>query len=489
MNKVFLSCCMLFLCFGMVSAQPMKSGLTPTDGKGPEVKATGREYSIIVYERKSNDPMPLDRELSSGRAGAFWQGIYDVYRSTFAGKVIGLSSNILDTGIDLLVKAFTKNKENRLNWESTIRREMTYTKKLPMQTEISDFYRNPSSKGAMDPRDMMFDGFGCRQYLTYRDNDNTLKRILVFEIACSLDDSALGKQRIMHHGKFDVKVDSIRFNPYLCDLPNDSLTEDQVNDALRIPLDFQKRKNLTFRLNANIMSSWMTEAIEIFKDQQLGQFQVEFTIPDSTVLDSIGKWKGYYTYNSNYSADQENPKKNVRVSGECFIVPRSYIGLYNDSTSSLAPLWGTGQYRIDMQITESCQINDSYYKIITQNDKQKKMDEKWNNKWKEEWSIIKKRKKNRTFFHEFWDQVKQEFDVNDHKWVCTILDPVKNAVLIDEEKWVKQIINVDDITQSAKTSKTSTGQPVGNKGTSAAGSMNMNDNGGQMPKGDMEPRP
>ena len=465
---------MLLMGIGVSSAQKGKPGNAPFgERKNLGVKDAEREYSIIVYERQSNSPLSLDRELSSGRSGRFIGGIYDVYRSTLAGKVINLSTSVIGTGYNMVVKALNKKKENHANWKSSVEKESFYSKKLPMQTEISDFYRTTSDIGAMDPREMMFKGLGCRQYITYKADDGTSKRILVFEIACSLDDSKLGKQRIIHHGKFEIKVDSIRFNPYLCDLPNDSLTTEQVNDALRIPFDFQRRKNLTFRLNAIITSSWMNEAIELFKDQQLGQFQVEFTIPDSTVLDSIGKWKGYYTYNSTYNPDRENPKKQVIVSGECFIVPRSFVGYYksdSENTPSTTPLWGTGQYRVDMQVTETCQMNNLYYNS--------------DEKWKEEGKIIKRRKPNPSSFNTFLHQAKNEFDLEDHKWICTILDPVKKAIIVDEEKWVNHIIGVQTTNTTSNTNKPSGAQQTGtpNNNVPAVNNGSSNDNRGQEPQ-------
>ena len=425
MNRIqVIVCCILMLGIGTAEAQNRKTGSKPREGmEQPQAKLTNREYSIIVYERDSNSPLSFDREISKGRSG-FWGGIFDVYRNTFAGKVTNLSSNILGIGVGMVIKAFTQKQDNQRNWYSAMQREMTYSRKLPMQTEIADFYKNVSEISAMDPEGMMFDGLGCRQYITYTDDNGEIKKILVFEVACSLDDSQVGKQRILHHGKFQIKVDSIRFNPYLCDLPNDSLTASQVDEALRVPFDFERRRNLTFRLNATLTSSWMNEAIEIFKDQELGQFQVEFTIPDSTALDAEGKWKGYFTYDAR--KDYQNTQKNVKVNGECFIVPRTYIGTYKNDDYDVVSQWGTGQYRVDMNITETCQMNDQYYQ-----------DEE---KWKEEWKKVKKRRHSRPVFNTFIEQAKTEFDVNNYQWVHTILDPVSSAILVDEQKWINNLI-------------------------------------------------
>lgn len=428
MKKLLLFVCVILLGLETVSAQDKRPAPPHGwDNERRDAKETTREYSIIVYERQSDAPLSLDREIANGRG--IGDRIFDLYRSTFAGKVTNLSSTIMGIGVDALVKLVTKNRDNKAKWQATIQKEMTYSRNLPMQTEIADFYKSTSSIGAMDPNGMMFNGFGCRQYLTYRDKENSLKRILVFEIACSLDESTIGKQRIVHHGKFVLKVDSVRFNPYLCNLPNDSLSMRQVEEALRIPFDFERRKNLTFRLTADITSSWMNEAIEIFKDQSLGQFQVEFTISDSTVLEQDGPWKGYYSYNASSLADQQNPKKNVRITGESFIVPRSFVGNYTDGETqvpSTTPLWGTGQYRIDMQIMETCQMNEQYYSS--------------GDMWKDEWKIIKRRKKSPSFFQQIVEQTKKEFDIADHKWVVTILEPFKSAIIVDESKWVNRII-------------------------------------------------
>lgn len=469
MKKVTFICCLLFLNIGIAFSQKRMVGKDQQRNQERlEVKDAEREYSIIVYERQSDSPLSFDREIATGSRG-FWNGIYDVYRSTFVGKITNLSTTILDTGVNLLVKAFTKKKENHANWLSSIQKEMTFTKTLPMQTEIADFYRNPSKVGAMDPEDMIFNGFGCRQYLTYKDEDGIQKKILVFEIACSLDDSKRGKERILHHGKFEIKVDSIRFNPYLCDLPNDSLDVAQVNEALRIPFDFERRKNLSFRLVAKITSSWMNEAIEIFRDQPLGQFQIDFIIPDSTVLDSVGEWKGYYTYKSTNASDQMNPKKNVMVSGECFIVPRSFIGYYDlDNTSpSSTPIWGTGQYCVNMQISERCQKNDQYYDS--------------DDKWKEEWKKIKKRRSTPTIFNTLLNQAKNEFDWDNHKWVYTILNPVQSAVLVEEKKWVNHIIIGDEDGVVQSNNQQANSYSLSNK--------DMNVQEGQKPKGMIEQKP
>ena len=392
------------------------------------------EYSIVVFERDRDSTLTLDREVASGRN--FGSDLYNIYRSTFLSKASSLTGGLLGTGVELLVGLLNRNNVNMNKWETVVKKELTFTKRLPMQTEIADFYRSPSLVGAMDPEDMIFNGFGCRQYLNYTDNGEK-KRILVFDISCSLNDTPEGRMRITNHGKFEIKVDSIRFNPYLCGLPNDSLTAQQVEDALRIPFDFERRKNLEFTLNATIYSSWMNEAIQVYNDQKLGEFQIKFTIPDESALEKSGKWTDYYVYDASRQRPGPSP---VTVQGDCFVVPRSFIhSVPTGDGTGFVPMWGTGQYRIDMSFTETCQLNEKYY-FTSEKSVNGRSERKMNNRWKNEWSVMKRRKPSKTVWDSIVSLVHKEFDLDNHRWVHTLLDPMVQVVVVDETRWLNQII-------------------------------------------------
>lgn len=403
-----------------------------------ETKQSNYEYNIMVYERPSTQPLVIERELTTNQKG-FFSALFDVYRSTFTGKVADFSGQVLQTGINLIVKAVGMEKENYNNWNLTTQKELTFSKTFPMQNEISDFYQSPSTVGALDPNGIIFKGFGCKQYVVYREGREEYK-IPVIIVACSLDTTLQGKQRISHHSKFQMVVDSIIFNPFLCNIPNDSLNPKQVEEGMRIPFDFMRRQNLSFCLHADISSSWINEAIMVTHDQYLGGFDISFTIPDSTVLDSIGRWKGYYTWYSN--RDGNNPKKKVRIEGESFIVPRSFI-CTKKVGEELISEWGTGQYRIDMSLTESCELNKSFYFT----------DNKPNKNWKPEWKKIKRRK----HYPTFWDGVTEEFmrtfDIPNHQWVHTLLDPIQTVIISDEQKWLGSIMQEEAVSTQTDSQK------------------------------------
>lgn len=76
--------------------------------------------------------------------------------------------------------------------------------------------------------------------------------------------------------------------------------------------------------------------------------------------------------------------KDITLTGESFIVPRSYIGKIDGIRT-----WGTGQYKLEMTLSESCRINEDAYKVMS-----KSGEMKWNrDAWHNEWKIIKKRQR------------------------------------------------------------------------------------------------
>lgn len=390
-----------------------------------QVKQSNYEYNIMVYERPSTQPLAIEQEINANQKGVF-SALLDVYRSTFQGKVVDFSAQVLQAGINLIIKAIGMEKENYNNWYQATQNELSFTRSLPMRNEISDFYQSPSTVGAFDPDGIIFKGFGCNQYVIYEENGQQV-RIPVIIVACSLDTSFQGRQCINHHSKFQMVVDSIIFNPFLCNIPNDSLTAQQIEEGMRIPFDFQRRSNLRCSLHADISSSWINEAVMVTHDQFLGAFDISFTIPDSSVLDTVGPWKGYYTWYAD--RDAGNPKKAVSITGESFIVPRSFIATKRQG-EELISFWGTGQYRIDMSLSESCDLNRAYYFV----------NGKPNKNWKSEWKQIRRRKHYPTFWDEIAAEFTRTFDIENNRWVHTLLDPVATAIVVDEARWLDSVM-------------------------------------------------
>ena len=86
--------------------------------------------------------------------------------------------------------------------------------------------------------------------------------------------------------------------------------------------------------------------------------------------------------------------------------------------------WGTGQYKIDMKLTQTCKINEAYY---TEN-------KKWQrSKWRPEWDLIRKRKSAK-----FGQQLLSiiDFGYTNGAWVTTLMDPMKTTLVQYENKWI-----------------------------------------------------
>ena len=330
-----------------VMAQPGKPGTK----SGP----MSRKYQILVeldkpqvIERNNREmkaamnnakhaAMMADAENSEEKS-AFLKELATGFGTSLVQKTQNATSNLLSVGVNYLVEAM---KSENKKWYSAALSHCTLSRRLKSETTIKDFYSAPSSLGAMDPQNIQFKGFGCHHYLEENGKENRGEE--VFYVFCSLLMDSVGKNSIINHSKFLVEVDSLMFNPKYCGLPNDTL------DVLT-PFDFSKRSDLTLTVKTRIYSSWINEAIMVTNDQLLGEFTIMARI-DPSVLnkDSV------FIYKKN------DPRYNklVSVVGDCFIVPRSFTGTNDGSTYSST--WGTGQYRIEMDINETCKIVDSYY--------------------------------------------------------------------------------------------------------------------------------
>lgn len=435
--------------------------------------SANQEFKVLVYENTDSTLLTFGKSINNrGLLGDSWKVIKGAYRSTALGTVSSVSADLLSAGIGLVAEAL---RDKKGDWMQQVSADCKYTRKLPMQQQITDFYASTSTRGAMDLDSIVFDGFGCQQFLNFN-NPETGKpeKFLVFDLKCTLRKDAQGKNRMLHHSKFEVEVDHLFFNPYLCNLPNDSLNT--ANIELRTPFSFASRKNLKFNVNARISSSWMNEAIQVVNDQLLGEFNIVTTIPDSIALEN-GDWNhGYFVYIrptsdniKQYNLDSSQIEKMsgraryITVTGESFLVPRSFIG-YDDSKKTRR-IWGTGQYKVDMAISESCDINYEYY--LEPDDKFSQASHgfrqpdlskrKWNRYWTEEWNRIKRRKGKKNVFQSIWNDMKLTYGNN--RWVYTILDPVATVILSNENaalsKWTDNWMRLGNAASSANSVSTS----------------------------------
>ncbi len=388
------------------------------------IDKNNREIKTATQNAKHAAKM-ADAE-NSGEKSAFLAALATGFGTSLVQKTQNATSNLMSTGVNYLVEAI---KSDDKKWYAAAQSHCTLSRKLKSETSIKDFYSAPSSLGAMDPQNIQFKGFGCHHYLEEVNNANHGEE--VFYVFCSMLRDSAGINSIVNHSKFLVDVDSLIFNPKYCGLPNDSL-------ETITPFDFSKRKDLTLTVKARIYSSWINEAIMVTNEQQLGEFTVTARI-DPTMLneDSV------FVYRKN------DPRfsKLVSVTGDCFIVPRSFTGT-NDGTS-YSSTWGTGQYRIEMDVNESCRIVDQYYyKEKYQNEEImirqsgngsqiafagipefKKFDKA---KWQAEWTPIKARQRKASFWDTAWNSIITAYKGTG--WVQTFTDPLTNVILSYEGK-------------------------------------------------------
>lgn len=402
---------------GMYAQQPEPV----TQDAGPQTQRTvkgQRKYKLVVNEGNDSTVAEFNRGLASMRGNLSNRGFVDnltgLYKKSAAGQAVSVTSSLLNFGLNAIIAA-TKSKKPE--WEKAVRGECTFVRRLPMQMEILDFYRHPSTNGPLDPTDMNFNGFGCRQVIEYTDPDGNVREEEVFYVTCKVKSGPEGKARMLNHSKFEMEVDTLRFNYALCDLPNDSLGMATDN---RIGFSFDSRKDLKFVVNATITSSWINQALMVFNDQPLGSFDIVASI-DPKYIDGDGVFR--------YYADRDrNSGKDVRVSGDCFLVPRSYVG--SSDMRNIQDSWGTGQYKVEMKVSEVCKINEKYYMTADGRD---------NKKWKDEWRLIKKRKKQPSVWKQLLGVVSSQY--KDSKWVTVLAEPAINAFIQYETDGITRLLN------------------------------------------------
>lgn len=426
----------------LCAAMALGAQAQPVPVFGGKQIAGQRKYKLFVHEGNDSIMAEFNRGLAMSRGNrSFLTDIAGVYRSTFAGQVIGASTGLLELGVSALVKS---RESKQPQWERAVNGESSFVRVLPMQMEILDFYKNRSVAGPLDPSDMYFHGFGCRQVIEYAGSDGKPGEEEVFYVSCSVRTDSVGRMRMLNHSKFEVYVDSLRFNYAICDLPNDSLG---IDADKRIGFSFEKRKDLKFRVNAKLTSSWITQAMQVYTDVPLGEFDVVASIDPKYIGED-----GVFTYSSNRD---KNSGKLVSVSGDCFLVPRSYVG--SSEMYGLQDTWGTGQYRVEMRIAETCRINPEYYQTNGKWDK---------DKWGPEWKLIKSRKHGKSAWKQVLDVVGVQYQ--DSKWISTLLEPTKTVIIQYETEGLNRLINGASATMP--TSAPAVGQASAQKKAQASAS-------------------
>lgn len=368
------------------------------------------EYQTFIYtsDDLAEDIARQSEELGTrSYLGDLFQASLEAGKSIASGYVI----SFVDLGINTIGSLVTRNSRLKKEWEETVKSENVYTTQISTVSEVNDFYKETSFDGAMDPKGMRFDGIGCMR----KEGNDT-----VFYISCHIDRSKIN--RIINHSKFELVIDTLIISPERSNLPNTSLN---------IPYSFDERKNFTLSMKIKLTSSWMNEIVQLQKDQELGEFNINIPV-EQDMLDN----KGFLRYVRN--ADDAPAYK---VVGESFIVPRSFMG-YRDENDNYRNSWGTGEYKLSIELRETCDLTDNYRK-----------------QWKEDRKRRKSMQQKKDFFTSSWQMISnQRWDELSQSWIITTLKAPAGIIS-------KDVIDKLGL-ESTTTNKTAT--PTAGKVTSPA---------------------
>lgn len=240
-----------------------------------------------------------------------------------------LGNSLISLAVDEIFSISKYKKQQRANWETMIRNECNYTDSILSIQGNTDFYSENSFFGPLDPSNLNFDGITLTNYREGKQ---------FFYVECHIDTTRI--EHLFRHSKFYLVLDSVYFNPYLCHLPNlkaNNIDKSKIKEPKRnLNFSFNDRKNLCVSVDLTLTSSWINEAVMVMQDVELGKFSFKVDIPNTEEGQP-------YTYS------RATTKDTIKISGESFLVPRSYMPLADD-----VRMWGTGEYKVKVKFRESC---------------------------------------------------------------------------------------------------------------------------------------
>lgn len=387
--------------------------------------------------KEMNEMVAMVRGQQRGDGG-LGSAILASYGSALVQKTISASSSLIDLGINVLSEvAKSHTRAHRFNtWKTMVEAQNQTSHPIASDSSINDFYYLPSYDGPHDLRNLKFDGFSCYYYI--ETEQSRLERNMglgngrghdVLYLSCSLRRDSLGVAAMANHTKFMLQLDTLIFYPDYCSVPQDG------KGRARNHFDFAKRTDLSLTVNVQVFSSWIGANEQINSNVMIGEFNVTAVIDEDSLIEKDG--------DRVFVFERTNPNQktaqNVSISGDSFLVPRSNIG------GTENPTWGTGQYDLAFNVTESCKINPKYYLIpsalkngevvpaATANIRN------WDkNKWKPEWKALTQQDTTETFIQKAWTTIKTAYVGGD--WVKEVINPLATTLQEEEERALKGLL-------------------------------------------------
>lgn len=252
-----------------------------------------------------------------------------------------LTTNVSSIAITEIMKLTSIRKTRKENWTKMIKKECTYEESINYLNNLGDFYSKGSFDGPLDPSDLYFDGFTIQ---VKKDGGDVMR------FYCHVDTGEEGLDEIFNHSKFRLVLDSMYFYPYNCHLPNLKANSISVIKDKKYKrnteFSFDDRNNLMVNLKFTLYSSWYNEAVMLAKDVELGQFKVNVPIKEKDLVDSVFIYK---------RGEPDMP--DIAISGECYLVPRSYSPLPGGVAH-----WGTGEFNLKVAFSETCTVSSEISK-------------------------------------------------------------------------------------------------------------------------------
>lgn len=349
MKRIILLSIAILSVAGLAAQPKADGGNVPQGGRQPmeAISAPQSMNGLPLQDKFVVDVNPMSSEkrrmlntIASNYRSKNRSVLLDIGKTMLYGGVTSVV-NVIGTEIINLTQIRKKQKDK---WLAMRNKECMFIDSLQSVKGQRDFYNMPSNYGPLDPTDMNFDG------ITFRASRGGKE---VLRMVCHLDTARFS--HLFLHSKFYLVLDTLEFHPYESYLPNLSANringpgKDASDDEKEYwntisKFDFNEYQEPHINIRMDISSSWINEAVQVYQDVHLGSFSVDIPIQEQMVKDSV------YFYSRAETLARGG--KTIDISGDCFVVPRSYMPV-----SATSPSWGTGEYKMKVVMSQKCRYN------------------------------------------------------------------------------------------------------------------------------------